>query len=253
MVQPWYFIQLSDTHIVADTRQESHGVNTYATLSRAMTQINHLDPPPAFVIVTGDLINDDDPQSYRVLKHLTDQLRVPTYFALGNHDLRQPFRQVILGEPQPAATPYYYTFAMAQWQCIVLDSLVEGAVHGALDAGQLAWLEMTLTTTSTRPTLLFVHHPPASTGIDWMDAHAMTNGAAFLEILARHRQVRRVFFGHVHMPLNITAHGVQCTSVPSTCYQFGDLLMTPKVFAGPPGYGVVVLRGEQVSSRVTYF
>jgi 3',5'-cyclic AMP phosphodiesterase CpdA len=253
MEQPWYFIQLSDTHIVADIGQESHGVNTYATLSRAIAQINRLDPPPAFVIVTGDLINDDDPQSYRVLKQLTAQLLVPTYFALGNHDLRQPFRQVILGEQQPAATPYYYTFAMAQCQCIVLDSLVEGAVHGALDAVQLAWLETTLSATSTRPALLFVHHPPASTGIAWMDAHAMANGAELLEILARHRQVRRVFFGHVHMPLNITAHGVQCTSVPSTCYQFGDLLMTPKVFAGPPGYGVVVLQGEQVSSRVTYF
>ena len=59
MEKPWYFIQLSDTHIVADTRQESHGVNTYATLSRAITQINHLDPPPAFAIFTGDLINDE--------------------------------------------------------------------------------------------------------------------------------------------------------------------------------------------------
>ena len=71
MEKPWYFIQLSDTHIVADTRQELHGVNTYATLSRAIAQINHLDPPPAFAIFTGDLINDDDPQSYRVLQHLT--------------------------------------------------------------------------------------------------------------------------------------------------------------------------------------
>ena len=66
-----------------------------------IAQVNHLDPPPAFAIFTGDLINDDDPQSYRVLQQLTDQLRVPTYFALGNHDLRQPFRQVFLGEQQP--------------------------------------------------------------------------------------------------------------------------------------------------------
>src|SRR5262245_37205364 len=116
MEKPWYFIQLSDTHIVADTHQESHGVNTYATLSRAITQISSLDPPPAFVIFTGDLINDDDPQSYRVLKQLTDQLRVPTYFAMGNHDLRQPFRQVFLGAQQPDSTPYYYTFDSAQYR-----------------------------------------------------------------------------------------------------------------------------------------
>jgi 3',5'-cyclic AMP phosphodiesterase CpdA len=253
MEKPWYFIQLSDTHIVADTRQEFHGVNTYATLSRAIAQVNDLDPPPAFVIITGDLINDDDPQSYGVLQQLTDQLRVPTYFTLGNHDLRQPFRQVCLGEQQPGTMPYYYTFDKAQYRFIVLDSLVEGEVGGALDVTQLDWLETTLATAPTRPTIVFVHHPPAPTGIDWLDAHVITNGAALLAVLARHRQVRRVFFGHVHTALHITAHGVQCTSVPATCYQFGDLMVTPKVFAGPPGYGVVVLRDEQVSSRVTYF
>src|SRR5262245_6138431 len=107
MDQPWYFLQLSDTHIVADTQQVSYGVNAYETLNRALTQIRHLDPPPAFVIFTGDLINDDDPQSYHVLQHLTAQLAVPTYFALGNHDLRQAFRHVFLGEQTPTAAPYY--------------------------------------------------------------------------------------------------------------------------------------------------
>src|SRR2546428_355458 len=155
MEKSWYFIQLSDTHIVAATHQEFHGVNTYETLSRAITQISRLDPPPA---------------------------------------------------PPPL-----------------------------------------------RPTIFLVPHPPVPTGIDWLDAHTIANSTELLEVLAKNRQVRRVFFGHVHMPLHITAHGVQFTSVPSTCYQFGDLVVTPKVFAGPPGYGVVVLQDERVSSRVTYF
>lgn len=253
MEKPWYFIQLSDTHIVADTRQEFHGVNTYETLNRAITQISRLDPPPAFVICTGDLINDADPQSYRVLQRLIAQLPVPTYFALGNHDLRQLFRQVVLGEQQPDTTPYYYMFDVAQYRFMVLDSLVEGEVGGALDATQLSWLDATLADAPHRPTVVFVHHPPVPTGIDWMDAHAIANGAELLEVLARYSQVCRVFFGHVHMALHITARGVQFTSVPSTCYQFGDLIVTPKVLAGPPGYGVVVLQGKQVSSRVTYF
>ena len=253
MEKSWYFIQLSDTHIVAATHQEFHGVNTYETLSRAITQITHLDSPPAFVIFTGDLINDDDPQSYRVLKHLTDQLPVPTYFAMGNHDLRQPFRQVFLGEQSPGSTPYYYTFEAVQYRFIVLDSLVEGEVGGALDTTQLAWLDATLAAAPLRPTILFVHHPPVPTGIDWLDAHTIANSIELLEVLARHGQIRRVFFGHVHMPLHVTVRGVQFTSVPSTCYQFGDLVVTPKVFAGPPGYGVVVLQDERVSSRVTYF
>ncbi len=253
MEKSWYFIQLSDTHIVAATHQEFHGVNTYETLSRAIAQISRLDPPPAFVIFTGDLINDEDAQSYCVLKHLTDQLSVPTYFAMGNHDLRQPFRQVFLGAQQPSSTPYYYAFEAVQYRFIVLDSLVEGEVGGALDVTQLSWLDATLAADPLRPTILFVHHPPVPTGIDWLDAHAIANSTELLEVLAKNRQIRRVFFGHVHMPLHITVRGVQFTSVPSTCYQFGDLVVTPKVFAGPPGYGVVVLQGERVSSRVTYF
>ncbi len=32
MEKSWYFIQLSDTHIVAATHQEFHGVNTYDAL-----------------------------------------------------------------------------------------------------------------------------------------------------------------------------------------------------------------------------
>jgi hypothetical protein len=62
-----------------------------------------------------------------------------------------------------------------------------------------------------------------------------------------------VFFGHVHMPLQITVRGVHCTSVPSTCYQFGDANLTPKVLAGPPGYGLVQIQERRVSSRVIYF
>ena len=216
-------------------------------------QISHLAPPPAFVICTGDLISDDDPQSYRVLKHLADQLPVPAYFALGNHDLRQSFRQVFLGEQVPTAAPYYYAFDVHRYRFIVLDSLLEGEVGGALDATQLAWLDATLGDAPRRPTVAFVHHPPVPTGIARFDAHATAHSAEILEVFAKHKQVRRVFFGHVHMALHITAGGVQFSSVPSTCYQFGDLIVTPKVYAGPPGYVVVVLQGERVSSRITYF
>jgi 3',5'-cyclic AMP phosphodiesterase CpdA len=253
MPMPCYFIQLSDTHIVADIQQEHHGVNTYASLSRAMMQISRLNPPPACVIFTGDLINDDQPQSYRNLKQLTDRLTVPTYFAMGNHDVRQPFRAVFLGESVPSAAPYYYTFEVGTYRGIVLDSLVEGEVGGAIDTAQCAWLRMTLATDPQRPTVVFVHHPPAPIGIAWLDEHVLSNSSEVLDLLATHGNVRRVFFGHVHMALQLSVRGVQCTSIPSSCYQFGDTLITPKISPGPPGYGVVALRDDSVSSRVIYF
>ena len=247
-----YFIQVSDTHLVADTNLETYGVNPYANLERVIAHISHISLPPAFVMFTGDLISDDEPQSYRHLKLLTDRLPSPVYFAMGNHDLRRPFRHVVLGEESPGCEPYCYTFDAAGYRFVVLDSLVEGEVAGALDAAQLAWLDDTLTDGSRQPTVVFMHHPPILTGVDWLDAYAFGNGDDLLDILVRHRQVQRVFFGHVHMPIQITERGVQFTSVPSSAYQFGDTVTAPKVRSGSPGYGIVHLFEGQLSSRVIY-
>ena len=41
-----YFIQVSDTHLVADTCLESYGVNTYANLERVIVHISRFDPRP---------------------------------------------------------------------------------------------------------------------------------------------------------------------------------------------------------------
>ena len=58
--------------------------------------------------------------------------------------------------------PYYYTFDKAQYRFIVLDSLVEGEVGGALDATQLDWLETTLATAPLAPpsSLCTTRQPP---------------------------------------------------------------------------------------------
>ena len=153
--------------ISSPTPAWSHtGLTPTKNLERIIAHISHLDPPPAFVILTGDLISDDDPQSYRHLKLLTDCLPSPVYFTMGNHDLRRPFRHVVLGEESPGSEPHYYTFDAAGYRFVVLDSLVEGEVAGALDAAQLAWLDATLTNGSQQPTVVFMHHPPIPTGVD---------------------------------------------------------------------------------------
>jgi 3',5'-cyclic AMP phosphodiesterase CpdA len=247
-----YLIQISDTHLLADTNLESYGVNPYQNLERVIAHISHLDPPPTFVIFTGDLISDDNPRSYRHLKLLANRLESPVYFAMGNHDLRQPFRRIVLEEASPGSEPYFYAFDTAGYRFVVLDSVVEGQVAGELDATQLAWLDSTLADGSQQRTVLFMHHPPLRTGVDWLDAYPFGNGGDLLDVLAAHRQLQRVFFGHVHMPIQITERGIQFSSAPSSAYQFGDTVSAPKVCSGSPGYGIVHLLDGQLSSRVVY-
>jgi Icc protein len=247
-----YLIQISDTHLLAETNVESYGVNPYQNLERIIAHISRLDPPPTFVIFTGDLISDDNPRSYRHLKLLANRLASPVYFAMGNHDLRQPFRRIVLEEASPGSEPYFYAFDTAGYRFVVLDSVVEGQVAGELDATQLAWLDSTLADGSQQRTVLFMHHPPLRTGVDWLDAYPFGNGGDLLDVLAAHRQLQRVFFGHVHMPIQITERGIQFSSAPSSAYQFGDTVSAPKVCSGSPGYGIVHLLDGQLSSRVVY-
>ena len=247
-----YLIQITDTHLLADTSLEAHGVNPYHNLERIITHVLHLDPPPTFVIFTGDLISDDDPRSYCHVKRLANRLTSPVYFAMGNHDLRQPFRRIVLEEASPGAEPYFYVFDAAGYRFVVLDTVVEGQVAGELDAAQLGWLDNTLAEGSRQRTVLFMHHPPVRTGVDWLDAYPFGNGGDLLNILTSHRQVQRVFFGHVHMPTHITERGVQFSSAPSSAYQFGDAVTAPKVCSGSPGYGIVHLLDGQLSSRAVY-
>ena len=247
-----YLVQISDTHLLSETHLESHGVNPYHNLERVISHVSRLNPPPVFVIFTGDLISDDNPQSYGHFRQLANRLTIPVYFAMGNHDLRQPFRRIVLEEAAPGPEPYFYAFDAAGYRFVVLDSVVEGQVAGELDATQLAWLENTLAGGSQQRTVLFMHHPPIPTGVAWLDADPFGNAGDFLDVLAAHRQVQRVFFGHVHMPIQITERGIQFSSVPSSAYQFGDTVTAAKVWSGSPGYGIAHLFDGRLSSRVVY-
>ena len=247
-----YLIQITDTHLLADTTLEAYGANPYRNLERIIAHVSHLDPPPAFVIFTGDLISDDNPQSYRHLKALANRLTSAVHFAMGNHDLRQPFRRIVLEEASPGTGRYFYAFDAAGYRFVVLDSVVEGQVAGELDADQLRWLDNTLAQGPRQRTVLFMHHPPVPTGVAWLDAHPFANGEDLVDVLAAHRQVQRVFFGHVHMPMQITRRGVQFSSAPSTAYQFGDIVTAPKVSSASPGYGIAHLLDGQLTSRAVY-
>src|SRR5262245_18617565 len=54
---------------------------------------------------------------------------------------------------------------------LLIDSTVAGAPHGKLDAPTLSWLDESLGASTTRPALLFLHHPPFD-GIAYTDARA---------------------------------------------------------------------------------
>ena len=155
------FVHLTDLHIVhadhADPRVKS---DTTANLLAARAQIEAMDPPPAFIAVSGDLTNHGDVESFRTLRAAMDGIGVPVLYALGNHDSRAGFYQGMLDRTDDLNEPYNHEAVIEGIHIITLDSTVRGRIGGFFADGQLDFLADALESHPDLPKLLMFHHGP---------------------------------------------------------------------------------------------
>jgi 3',5'-cyclic AMP phosphodiesterase CpdA len=255
------FVHFTDTHIMAGG---THRVDTTACLQRVIAVLNALEPRPAFAVIGGDLVSPDlldrtrtwtaeeyEP-SYRLLQDLLQTLQCPTYMLLGNHDHRVAFHRVMqTAVPAPDA-PHYYSFDYQDYHFAALDSHVPGKHEGYVDAAQLDWLRADLDAHRGRPAMVFVHHHPWPLGLAWMDAMNLRNGDALTALLQQYPEVRWLLCGHVHQDQHVQRHGLTMLTTPATCFQVSKLSQTPKVLPGPPGFRLVHVTDDGVSTRVLH-
>lgn len=266
MSEGFRFVHLTDTHIMAGgvwhARSGDFDFDTAASLRGVVDAVGRLDPAPAFAVLGGDLASPDlldrervltaaeyEP-SYALLAEILAGLPCPVHFLVGNHDNRVAFKRVLRPDAPGSEAPYYYAFDHGGHHFVALDSLEPGEVAGALDTAQLAWLEDDLARHAGVPTGVFVHHHPWPLGIRWLDALALRNGDALTAVLARHRQVRWMICGHVHLDQAIVRDGLTMLTTPSTCVQFSKVSPRPVALPGPPGFRVVDVSGSWFSTQV---
>lgn len=161
----FYFVQMSDAHIFGEPSQEFYGVRPAQNLRAAVQCIDSLDPPPDFCIHTGDSVAEESEAAYRLFKEELAALKMPIYFAIGNHDNRASLRKFVLNETSADDTPYYYDFDLHGWHFVVLDSSDPSKLSGRIDAAQLLWLDRTLQQHRNQPTFVFLHHHPLPVGV----------------------------------------------------------------------------------------
>jgi 3',5'-cyclic-AMP phosphodiesterase len=213
--------QISDTHIKPEGRLAYRRVDTTMFLARCVEHIRRLVPAPDVVLVTGDLVDAGLEDEYRRLRRLLAPLPMPVYVIPGNHDAREPLRRVF-GEDGylPDSGEFlHYVIDLHAVRLVALDTLVPGQGGGHLGVARLAWLEARLAEAPARPTLVFMHHPPFSTGIAGMDEQALEDGEALGALVRRHPQIEGVVCGHVHRPIHARWAGTVVTTAPSTAHQ----------------------------------
>lgn len=223
-------VQLSDLHLRAPGQLLYRQVDTAAALARAIARINALSPRPDLVVLSGDLANAGAAEEYAHLRALLGALEIPQALMAGNHDDRAALRAAFPEQPWADAALAQQRRETDAGDLLLLDTLVPGEEGGAVGAAQLDWLDAAIR--DDRDTLLFLHHPPAATGIAGMDAIGLAGAERLADWLQRHPRVRAVFCGHVHRALFTLFAGRPLAIAPAPAHQIAlDLSGDPAALA----------------------
>jgi 3',5'-cyclic AMP phosphodiesterase CpdA len=235
-------VQISDPHVTPYGASPGAGVDSFSNLSRAIARANALQPKPAAIVISGDLVEHGTRDEYRRLAQALAASDVPVHLMTGNHDDRDALAGVF---PELAsrigAYGLQYVVDLGPLRLVLLDSLIEGTSAGALEASRLAWLDDRLREARDTPAIVFVHHPPVLTGLAHVDGSALIDPGALESVIASHANVLRVASGHIHCSLAAAFGGTTLSVCPSTAHQFAlDLRDQGRIVAvaEPPAFQV---------------
>ncbi len=150
-VEPFTFVQLTDSHVSDSTSQ--------ADLKRVLDDILSLDQPPAFVLSTGDLSDFGQESTLSAYKEIMDTSGLPYYSLLGNHDTRwsglsREQQTDLLQTPNPVSFVYNGV------QIIGLNSGLPLEAWGHISPEQISWMESEIDALPVNmPRIVASHHP----------------------------------------------------------------------------------------------
>jgi Icc protein len=238
--KPVLIAQISDLHIKPPGSLAYRRVDTAKALERCVTALNEFLPKPDLVVISGDLADTPTAEEYEHLKRLLTPLKLPFVGIPGNHDSRELMRAAFpLASYAVASGPLNQRVEVGGLDLLLLDSSVHGKPHGELEAATLQWLEEILGSAPDRPALLFLHHPPFSTGIWHMDRQNLLNAGELARVVRRHPRAQLIAAGHVHRATFAMFAGVPTTICPAPNHAVDldlDHLREPSFKVEPPAF-----------------
>ena len=242
-------IQITDPHLFKDTNGELLGINTQASFSQVLSEIQQQQYDYDLVLATGDLVQDNSDEGYLRFRQEVKTLNNKMVFWIpGNHDF-QPKMFEILKEDSVSAKKHI--LLGDKWQILLLDSQVQGVPHGQLEAEELDWLKLKLQEHPERYSLVVLHHHLLSIGSAWLDQHNLRNANELAEVLAPFKHVKALLYGHIHQQVDSEWLGYQVMATPSTCIQFKADSNTFALDVVQPGWREIDLYADgHIETRV---
>jgi Icc protein len=247
-------IQLTDIHLTTPG-QTIGGRDPNANFERALAHALAQHPDAEAIVITGDLSDWGDRADYERLRARIATLSVPVHLAIGNHDDRATFL-LVFPELADADGHVQTRFALSHGTGVVIDTWGPESHAGFFCATRCAWLDATLAA-ADGPVFLFMHHNPVPTHVVPIDRMMLRDADAFGAIVAAHRQrIAHIFFGHCHLPLAGSLHGVPVSSPRGTNHAgWADFTETRMLLASdlPEAYAVIVAQGAAVTVQMVEF
>jgi len=220
-VQPFTFLQLSDSHVGFNGPPDPLGI---AAFERAVEVINAQPAKPDFVLFTGDLTHDSEDkdvhsQRMKQFKEIAGRIKTPkTYLVPGEHDAGLDHGQLFrehFGDTN-------YSFDHKGVHFIALDNVSRSKPE--VGPEQIAWLKKDLSRFPlTAPIVVFTHRPLFDLRPDW--EWFTSDGDDVMNLLAPYQHVT-VLYGHIHRDDEYAEGHVKHYAARSLIFAFPDSATT---------------------------
>ncbi len=240
-------LHLTDPQFGMATKDKDFAAET-ASFTRAIAAANELKP--AFVVITGDLVNKTgDAAQIAEFQRIRGQLdkSIPLHLVAGNHDVANVPTPATLEAYRKTFGPDWYSFDQANRHFVVLDSTVFHQPKNVPDDAvkQMAFLKEDLAAArkmSPIQIVVMMHHPLFLAKVDEGDAYGALPRPVRKELLDlfKANDVKLVLTGHEHANILHQYEGIELvTTGPVGPAMHGDV----------SGYRVVELFGDHIESK----
>lgn len=215
-MQSLWFAHMSDPHLP----------DGLEALKKAFTLIMKKEPPPSFIVITGDLTTE---AHWAAFKDLVEASSIPVYVVRGNHDAQVDPE----GHRLKHCLGYecYYHFEVSNYHFLVLDSSSANTHMGKIDHEQKHWLTARIRHSPPgTPHYLFIHHPvlddPIMSRAQVPELYLNRDDASELLRLGNAHNLRAIFTGHIHRNSVVIQQDLTQISIASVSKEYPDYSRT---------------------------
>ena len=208
-------LQITDTHLYAETEGTLLGMNTQFTLDEVLKMTNECGPVD-LILSTGDLVHDASEVGYKRYQSIMERAGVPVYCIPGNHDVPKMMKKTL----KDSHVVYIPSAVHNNWGFAFLDSTLLDSEGGHFEQSELDLLEAVLTDNRDKHVLVCMHHHPVSVNSEWMDTMLIDNASEMFKVIDQYDNVKGLLWGHIHQIFDKDRNGIPIMATPSTCIQF---------------------------------